>query len=99
ISQQVDYRLIGSALARVRWELDITRSQEVNADFYVHQTLGAVFLLLLKPAPFDAQRCRELVTRMNSIPATVEHGKQNLDGKTIKPFALAAIDKLRNVSN
>jgi len=99
VSQQVDYRLIGSALARVRWELDVTRSQEVNADFYVHQTLGAIFLLLLKPAPFDAQRCRELVIQMNRIPVTVEHGKQNLDGKAIKPFALAAIDKLKNVNN
>src|SRR5262245_15536203 len=26
ISRQVDYRLIGSALARVRWELDVLRS-------------------------------------------------------------------------
>jgi uncharacterized protein (DUF885 family) len=97
VSQQVDYRLIGSALARVRWELDITRSHELNPDFYVHQTLGALFLLLLRPAPFDAQRCAELITRMKSIPATVEHAKQNLDGKAVRPFALAAIDKLKNV--
>jgi uncharacterized protein (DUF885 family) len=97
ITQQVDYRLIGSALARVRWELDITRSHELNADFYVHQTLGAIFLLLLRPAPFDGQRCGELVTRMKSIPATIEHGKQNLAGNAIRPFALAAIDKLKNV--
>ena len=53
VNQQVDYRLIASALARVHWELNITRSHEVNPDFYVHQTLGAIFLLLLKPAPFD----------------------------------------------
>src|SRR6476660_1157097 len=39
IAEQVDYRLIKSALARVRWELNITRSHEVNPDFYVHQTL------------------------------------------------------------
>jgi uncharacterized protein (DUF885 family) len=97
IDQQVDYRLIGSALARVRWELDVTRSHEVNPDFYVHQTLGAVFLLLLRPTPFDRQRCEETITRLNSIPSTVEDAKLNLDKNAIKPFAVAAIEKLRNV--
>jgi uncharacterized protein (DUF885 family) len=97
INQQVDYRLIASALARVRWELDITRSHEVNPDFYVHQTLGAVFLLLLSPGSFDADRCKEIVTRMRSIPITVEAGKQNLKQNAIQPFAIAAIEKLTNV--
>ena len=97
INQQVDYRLISSAIARVRWELDVTRSHEVNPDFYVHQTLGAIFLLLLSPAPFDAERCKEIIARMRSIPSTVEHGKQNLADSAIRPFAMAAIDKVRDV--
>ena len=97
VNQQVDYRLIASALARVRWELDITRSHEVNPDFYVHQTLGAIFLLLLKPAPFDSDRCKEIIIRLQSIPATVEAGKQNLKQSAIQPFAIAAIEKLTNV--
>jgi uncharacterized protein (DUF885 family) len=97
IPQQVDYRLIGSAIARARWELDITRSHEVNADFYVHQTLGAIFLLLLSPKSFDATRCSEIVTRMRSIPGTVEDAKRNLAQNAIRPFAQAAIDKLKNV--
>jgi uncharacterized protein (DUF885 family) len=97
VAEQVDYRLIDSALARVRWELDITRSHEVNPDFYVHQTLGALFLLLLKPSTFDIERCREIVTRLRSIPVTVEVAKQNLNQNAIRPFAVAAIDKLRDV--
>ncbi len=97
IAQQVDYRLIGSALARVRWELDITRSHEVNPDFYIQQTLGAVFLMLLRPSTFDAPRCAEIVTRLRSIPSTVENAKHNLAQAAVKPFALAAIEKLRNV--
>lgn len=99
IAQQVDYRLIKSALARVRWELDITRSHEVNPDFYVHQTLGAIFLLLLRPAPFDGQRCSEIIARLQSIPATVEDAKRNLEQSAIRPFAIAAIQKLRNVND
>jgi uncharacterized protein (DUF885 family) len=97
IPQQVDYRLLGSAIHRVWWELDITRIQEVNPDFYIHQTVGAIFLLLLSPSAFDNERCTEIITRLKSIPTTVAHGQENLAGKTIKPFALAAIDKLKNV--
>ena len=78
IAQQVDYRLIESALARVNWELDITRGHEVNADFYVHQTLGAVFLSLLSPKFFDSKRCAEIVTRFQSIPVTVVDAQENL---------------------
>src|SRR5262247_3365454 len=42
VPRQVDYRLIGSALARVRWELDVLSSWERNPRFYVYQTLGAL---------------------------------------------------------
>src|SRR5262245_25068277 len=35
INEQVDHRLIGSALARVHWELNVTRGQERNPGFYV----------------------------------------------------------------
>ena len=40
LSEQVDYRLIGSAIARVHWELNVTCGQERNPGFYVDQTLG-----------------------------------------------------------
>jgi len=96
VDQQVDYQLVASALARVHWELDITCSHEVNPDFYVHQTLGAIFLLLLKPTPFDPHRCKEIITRLRNIPETIEAGKQNLHD-AIRPFAIAAIEKLANV--
>src|SRR6185369_529633 len=39
LPQQVDYRLIGSAIARVHWELNIICGQESNPGFYVDQTL------------------------------------------------------------
>src|SRR4051812_7019247 len=35
VPQQVDFRLIGSAIARVHWELNVTRGQECNPGFYV----------------------------------------------------------------
>jgi hypothetical protein len=97
ISQQVDHRLIGSAIARVRWELEVTRGQERNPGFYVDQTLGLLFLLLLKPPPFDEVRSRKIVNALQSFRQTVTDAQENLSGKAIKPFALAAMEKLVDI--
>src|SRR5439155_26249549 len=58
VTQQVDCRLIGSAIARVHWELNITRGQETNPGFYIDQTVGLLFLSLLRPPPFAERRSR-----------------------------------------
>ena len=97
ISSQVDHRLIGSAIARVRWELDVTRTQDCNPGFYVDQTLGLLFLSLLKPPPFDEERSRGILNTLQGFSRTVAEGQENLAGKAIKPFALAAIEKLADV--
>src|SRR5258707_7955988 len=52
VPRQVDYRLMGSAIARVRWELEGLRNWQRNPEFYVDQTAGAYFHLLLQPPPF-----------------------------------------------
>lgn len=97
ISQQVDHCLIGSALARVHFELDIARSHECNPGFYVDQTLGLLFLLLLKPPPFDEVRSKAIINALQSFRQTVADAEENLSGKAIQPFAIAAIDKLVDV--
>ncbi len=94
VSQQVDYRLIGSAIARVHWELNVTRGHECNPGFYVDQTLGLLFLAILPPPPFNDRRSRAIVGRLQSFTSTVADARQNLAGKAIKPFALAALEKL-----
>jgi uncharacterized protein (DUF885 family) len=94
ISQQVDYRLIGSAVARVNWELNVTRAHERNPGFYVDQTFGLLFLLVLKPPPFTEVRSRNVVRALQSFPATVANAKENLAGQAIRPFAHAALEKL-----
>jgi hypothetical protein len=97
IPLQVDYRLIGSALARARWELDIERGWQRNPVFYIQQTLGSFQLLLLPPPPFDADRQLELVKRITSIPVTVKSAELNLTDMR-QPFAKLAIDALEDVS-
>jgi hypothetical protein len=94
VPQQVDYRLIGSAIARVHFELNVMCIQERNPGFYVDQTLGLLFLSLLTPLPFTEARSRAIIRYLQSFSATVVHAKENLAGKAVKPFAIAALEKL-----
>jgi hypothetical protein len=97
VPQQVDYRLLGSALSRGRWELDVIRGWQLNPHFYVHQTVGTVFELLLQPPPFDVARQDALVQRAESIPTTLQAARTNLAGNAVGPFAELAIGALAGI--
>lgn len=96
VDRQVDYRLIGSALARVRWELYLCRNWQRDPGFYVQQTVGALAEALLPPPPFDAARTQRIVATLASIPQTLEDGRQNLTHPAA-PFARLAIGQLQDV--
>jgi uncharacterized protein (DUF885 family) len=96
VPQQVDYRLIGSALSRVRWELDINPRWQRDPNFYIAQTLTAVVEALTVPGPYDAARSREILTRIENIPSILQQGAENLD-KPPAPFATVAIQALENI--
>jgi uncharacterized protein (DUF885 family) len=98
IHDQVDYRLLGSAIARVRWELSIQQTWRRDPVFYVDQTLGSVFALLLQPAPFSPLRQQQIVNRMRQIPATIRVAKENLTDIR-QPFAQLAVAALNQVSD
>ncbi|HKM47409.1 MAG TPA: DUF885 family protein [Terriglobales bacterium] len=95
VPRQVDYRLIGSALARVRWELEINPRWKRDPTFYLDQTLTALLEALVRPPPFDAARSREIVQRMQEIPAIIDDGKANLHA--VRPFAVLAIESLQQI--
>ena len=97
IHDQVDYRLLGSAVARVRWELSIEQSWKRNPQFYVDQTLGGVFILLLPPPPFSEARQKEIVARVKQIPATLQVAQENLTDLR-QPFVQLGIDALDQVA-
>jgi uncharacterized protein (DUF885 family) len=96
IPQQVDYRLIGSALSRVRWELDRNPRWKRDPNFYIEQTLTALVEALTVPAPYDEARSREILTRIDNIPSILQQGLENLD-KPPAPFATAAIQNLEGI--
>src|SRR5438132_10823332 len=96
VPKQVDYSLIGSALSRVRWELDINPRWKRDPNFYIEQTLTPVVEALTVPGPYDAARSREILTRIENIPAILQQGAENLE-KPPAPFATVAIQALGNI--
>lgn len=95
VRQKVDYRLIGSALARVRWELDVNPRWQRDPTFYVEQTAGALQEELLPPPPFSEASSLEIVTRVENIPSILQQAKANLQG--IAPFARLAVASLSDI--
>jgi uncharacterized protein (DUF885 family) len=96
IAKQVDYKLIGSALARVRWELDLNPRWKRDPNFYIEQTLTALAEALTIPAPYDEARSREILTRIENIPSILQQGAENLE-KPPAPFATVAINNLDGI--
>ena len=96
IARQVDYRLIGSALSRVRWELDINSSWRRDPTFYLGQTLTPIVEALTVPAPYDEAQSREILTRIDNVPSILEQAAQNLE-KPPAPFVRVAAQALENI--
>lgn len=95
-SDQVDYRLLGSALARVRWEMDVLRRWERDPNFYLEQTVTALQEALTVPAPYDERRSAEILARIENIPSILDASRQNLK-KPPAPFATLAIRALEDI--
>jgi uncharacterized protein (DUF885 family) len=96
IAKQVDYRLIGSALLRVRWELDINPSWRRDPTFYIGQTLTPIVEALTVSAPYNEAQSGEILTRIDNVPAILEQARQNLE-RPPAPFARVTIQSLENI--
>jgi len=95
-SQIVDHRLIGAAIARARFELDVTRPWQRHPGFYIDQTLGSVYAPLLPPAPIEAARVETVLNRIEAIPATLRAARVNLTDLR-RPFLDLATDALKDI--
>ncbi|HUE42186.1 MAG TPA: DUF885 family protein [Candidatus Sulfotelmatobacter sp.] len=96
VPQQVDYRLIGSALARVRWELDYNKRYQSDPTFYVDQAMGPVVQAILPIPPFDKTRSGNLIASVQNVPSVVTDAEANLQ-KPCAPFAKLAIESLTDI--
>jgi Bacterial protein of unknown function (DUF885) len=95
VGRRVDYRLMGSAIARVRWELNVNPRWQRDPAFYVEQTVDALEEELLPPPPFSETRSQEILTRTENIPSILEQAKANL--RAVAPFAQLAIASLSDI--
>jgi len=89
VAKKVDCQLVASALARVRWELDVYPRWRLDPMFYVEQTVVALQEGLMAPPPFSAERAHEIVVRAENIPAILLQARSNL--KPVQAFAGLAI--------
>ncbi|HEY1581922.1 MAG TPA: DUF885 domain-containing protein [Chthoniobacterales bacterium] len=96
IPQQVDYRLIGSAIARVHWELEVNPRWKRDPNFYLDQTVAPVVEALTVPGPYDEARSREILTRIANIPSILANATANLTNPP-QPFASVAIEALDKI--
>ena len=96
IPKQVDYKLMGSALSRVRWELEVNLRWKRDPNFYIEQTLTALAEALTVPAPYDAARSREILTRIENIPSLLQQGSENLENPPA-PFATVVAQNLEGI--
>ena len=96
VPQQVDRRLLRAAIQRVHWELAVLREPRRNPLFYVQQTLGSVFELLILTGPIDEARATALIERFAHIPKTLKHARKNLD-EPVGPFATATVATLADI--
>ena len=91
-----DYRLTGSAIARVRWELDHLVAWRRNPYFYIDQTITPFYEQLLPPLPITKERAQTLIRLAQAIPATLDAAFDNLDDIR-GPFARASAGVLLNI--
>ena len=94
-ADRVDHRLLGSALARVRWELDMVRNW-TQPRFYTDQALGPVFVTLLPPG-VDAGRIDEVVRLLDNVPAVIAAARSVLPGRCAAEFTASAAAELDDV--
>ena len=94
VSDAVDHRLLGSLLSRVYWELDVLRSWERDALFWVDQALGPYMDLLLDPMAFSVERASSAVKALEDAPGIFSEACSALDGTAVRPFAEAVIEQL-----
>ncbi|SMF67683.1 DUF885 family protein [Allosphingosinicella indica] len=96
VSGRVDYRLVGSALARVRWEMDHVAAWQRQPQFYVDQALVPIFETLLPPPPVKSARVETVIALVERIPATLLAGQSNLTDMR-GPFVEVAIAGLERI--
>ena len=98
VDDRVDHRLIGSAIARAHWELEVVRPWQRDAVFAASQILGPYYDLLLPPAPLSAERQAGLVNALAAVPAQTVVARANLGVGGVRELAAVAAGMLADIA-
>lgn len=98
IESYVEYRLIGSAIHRVLWELDHLKIWQEQPRFYIDQSIGVLFDHLL-PLEITEDALTEVSLILKETPRILNDGQSNLDGYAIQAYAEVAIELLHDIEN
>ena len=97
VPNQVDYRLIGSAISRVEWEVAILRNWERDAVMQVHQALGPVYDLMVPAPPLDTDRQDGVIYLLHHVGPQLEVARENLARAGTSALAGAAARLLGDI--
>jgi hypothetical protein len=98
VEDYVDYRLIGSAIHRVIWELDVIKIWQEQPRFYIDQTIGVLFDCLL-PIEVSHDALVEVLNILKETPRLLNEGKANLAGHAVKEYAEVGIELLHAIDS
>jgi len=86
-----DARLLASALARATYEIETVMSWRRDPWFYIDQSMGTLYDLLLPPGPIDGARAKQVVTLLESCGPTLDAGVANCAGHLTRELAEVAL--------
>lgn len=96
-ADRIDAHLLGAAMERVHWQLEVLASWRRDPGFYLDQSLGSLFELLIQsPQPAEAD-VEELIRRLHRFPAIINAAKLGLD-RTVPLLAEAAVARIGEVN-
>ncbi|HSR83558.1 MAG TPA: DUF885 family protein [Streptosporangiaceae bacterium] len=96
VADQVDHRLLRSAMARVTWESEILQAQRIPR-YWIDQAIGPVFDALLRPG-VDPARVAEVVRLLRAAPVTLGHAAAALS-RPAREFAELAVGELDGIED
>ena len=97
-TDSVDFLCLRSAVERVNWEINVLRIPFTNPDFYIQQTLGALYERLIVPESFNSVHVNNLISILESFPGNLSSARKNLSDPSAQ-FALIALENLKDIGN
>jgi hypothetical protein len=89
----VDLALLGAAMERVHWQFEVLASPRRDPGFFLDQSLGSLYELLIESPQPDQAAMEELVRRLLRFPSLINTAKLMLD-RTVPTLSDSAIARI-----